>query len=1206
MTERKGYPSRTADLDALPGFRDPPPGYGEVAFYWWVGEKLDRERLKWQLEKLKGRGVSGLQINYAHDDRGGRSWGLSYPSDPPLFSEDWWDLFGWFLGEAKKLGISVSLSDYTLGAPGQGWYVDEILAEEPSIRGAVLEHALVKAAGGTALTFELPPGLLACRAYRIGRPSESIELMPEQDGSSLELRLPEGNWTVAFVWPRIVPLSIDPLNPRSGAKVIEKFFGTFEQRFPGEAGSGLDFFFSDELDFGLEGDLWNEDLPRRFADAKGYDLLAELPGLFMDIGPRTPKIRLDYRDVMVVMEEEGYFRPLWQWHQERGMIYGCDHGGRGRKLLEFGDYFRTQRWNQGPGNDQPRLESDLVKNKVASSIAHLYERPRTWLEGFHSSGWGTSSAQLADAIFRNFAQGHNLLSLHGLYYTTLGLWWEWAPPCNHFRMPYWEHMAGLMKCAERLSYILSQGRHVCDLAIVYPSAALEADPADEEAVRSAFAAAELLYPRGMDFDFIDFQSLERATFGEGHMSVSGERYAALVIPAMGALRHSTLVGALELFRAGGIVVALGRLPEASERIGRGDPRLLSMLRELFGLSPEEARTATEPSWNEGAGGGAGLFLPESRMAELESRIAGRIGRDIAFPQGLAPESGSASVHVQHRRVGFRDLYFVYGLPRGTPLELRATGAASLWNPWTGETRALAVLGGATEGFTRIAAPLDRDEAQLIVFDSREAEVAESPALELPEISGELSRVIELDGPWDCLPLPTMDNRWGDFRMPPSKTFIGPELHSLGYRRIDAGDGASTAWVNVRVGFGPRFEAAGPFSDPPDLEAMEKTRAALAWREMESSERWGIPADPGHQGYHGLKGEISDDQFAFGKMVMTDTGSAYESEEGGAWYLLRACFMVPESLRARVFQGSLRASAMRLNGISLDPSAPTVELEKGANLFLLAYEGTGRGAFVLVDAAVDPEGLGRQDFPLAASWFRKPGYLRGDVRRGEAPGSGEYRFLSAPGLGSLTLSAAGRLSATIGGEEATCVESAPEAGGFRAWRVFPGSPIARPAEVVLRLEHEMGIYGGAALEGPIAQDCGEGKIDTGDWSSIDGLRSYSGCLRYAKEIELEALGADARCVLDLGEVLSSVELLVNGISAGTRVAPPWRFDITGRLTPGKNRLELLVCNTLANAYSTVPSRYSCSTRSGLLGPVRLFVRIAASLSRKVGWEYYQNE
>ena len=153
---------------------------------------------------------------------------------------------------------------------------------------------------------------------------------------------------------------------------------------------------------------------------------------------------------MMALSEEHFFRPLYQWHQDRGMTFGCDHGGRGRDVAEFGDYFRAVRWNQGPGCDQPMLQQDVIKNKVASSIAHLYERPRVWLEGFHSSGWSTSAAQITDAIFGNFVMGQNLLTFHGLYYSTHGGWWEWAPPCNHFRMPYWQHIDPLMHAVQRL------------------------------------------------------------------------------------------------------------------------------------------------------------------------------------------------------------------------------------------------------------------------------------------------------------------------------------------------------------------------------------------------------------------------------------------------------------------------------------------------------------------------------------------------------------------------------------------------------------------------------------------------------------------------------------------------------------------------------------------------------------------------------------
>ena len=218
------------------------------------------------------------------------------------------------------------------------------------------------------------------------------------------------------------------MNPLSGAKVAEKFYQRFEDHCPGESGQGLNFFFSDELSFGIRGFLWNDAFANEFKKRKGYDILPELTHLFADLGPKSFKIRLDYNDVMVALTEEGFFKPLYEWHTSRGMLFGCDHGGRGRDVTEFGDYFRTQRWMSGPGCDQPGLGRDIVKNKVASSIAHLYQHPRTWLEGFYGSGWGTSSEELADATFANFAMGHNLLSLHGLYYSTHGSWWEWAPP----------------------------------------------------------------------------------------------------------------------------------------------------------------------------------------------------------------------------------------------------------------------------------------------------------------------------------------------------------------------------------------------------------------------------------------------------------------------------------------------------------------------------------------------------------------------------------------------------------------------------------------------------------------------------------------------------------------------------------------------------------------------------------------------------------
>ncbi|HWH70113.1 MAG TPA: hypothetical protein VNT26_12060, partial [Candidatus Sulfotelmatobacter sp.] len=182
-----GQAHREPDFDVLPGFQQPPRGFGIVPFFWWLGDPLTTNRLAWELEQMKDMGVSGYQINYAHTDQGGRSYGYTFPSDPPLFSEAWWHLTGWFMGEAKKQGAGISLSDYTLGI-GQGWVVDALLREHPEVAG--------------------------------------MRLRMNRDGN---------------VVPETIPWSINPMHPMSGKWYADKFFGQFERHFPEEGGKGLNF-----------------------------------------------------------------------------------------------------------------------------------------------------------------------------------------------------------------------------------------------------------------------------------------------------------------------------------------------------------------------------------------------------------------------------------------------------------------------------------------------------------------------------------------------------------------------------------------------------------------------------------------------------------------------------------------------------------------------------------------------------------------------------------------------------------------------------------------------------------------------------------------------------------------------------------------------------------------------------------------------------
>ena len=56
---------------------------------------------------------------------------------------------------------------------------------------------------------------------------------------------------------------------------------------------------------------------------------------------------------------------------------------------------------------------------------------------------------------------------------------------------------------------------------------------------------------------MDFESLARAQVQDKALHVSGEVYRVLVLPGMQAVRYSTMRKALEFYRAGGIVAAVG-------------------------------------------------------------------------------------------------------------------------------------------------------------------------------------------------------------------------------------------------------------------------------------------------------------------------------------------------------------------------------------------------------------------------------------------------------------------------------------------------------------------------------------------------------------------------------------------------------------------------------------------------------------------------
>lgn len=1169
--------------DFLNAMISPDRSFGEVPFYWWTGDKLDKARLTAQLEALAAKGVAGVQINYAHMNRGGEEdlpyggHGHSIPGDPVQFSEDWWEMFGHAARECERLGMGIGVGDYTLAWIGNGYFTDR-LAADPDKNACEMTCEKRTLRPGDETTLE--DDVIVAVNYPDPNCNLPDILYAEDAGWDRPIVSETEVWVVRGIKK---PLSVDPLHPDCGKELVRIYFEEFERRLPNLKQGTLNYFFQDELLFGCDvRRLWRPSLRQGVKAKFGYDVLGFLPHLFFDLGDVTPKIRLDLAEVRTQLMEDGYFKPIYDFHASRGMIYGCDQSSRGKDPAEFSDYFRAVRWFTAPGNDTPGRAADLIKVKVNSSIAHLYQRPRVWLEGYHSSGWGTTLESITAPTGDNFLFGANLLNLHGLYYSTNGGFFEWAPPDFHFRMPYWDDMAQWLLKYRRLSAMLTTGVHRCDAAVFYPVSSCDYGENAEQCVGATFAVAEFLMEHGLDFDFIDHQSISRASFEAGELRVAGERYRALLLCGVDCIRYETLTQAKAYAEQGGTVIFFGLTPDCSDRAGKHDAVLDETVEAMLALPG--CRLIDDPD-------------------DLLDFLNGRITRSF-----LPDAAAKGKVYATKRVDGADSLYFIRYAPKDSVCRFEATGTPYLLDAYTGET---ALLTGtvAKDGFTFIKMPLEAEADTLILFTEdaigydREINTA---GFTVPETVKETL----LDGDWDFSLIPTLNNAYGDFYLP-AGGMIGPQARffdcaetdetltppreypyrqlpfcgSVAFKKLDTQ--GQTAFVCDYLASSPK--------------AATKEKFYLTGKEYRFTvptlhDRYGyICADDYEtrlyeQGHHGLKGRVYGDNLYFDRdcVFVTDVFAEETAE---------ACLTLDGYAPEKLY----------LNGSDVTSLPEKVELRKGKNRLVIGFaydrdrcpdyrnRGKIKRAGIHFTKARTPRETG---YPLAVPSFANGDYFRfvNVTTRGRVFC---YRFVTAPGFKGFTANVFGELLSAFNNGAPMAVEAAGQGNfGGNRYTVTDLEGGGQLSVAAFFVRAWPGYEYTAALPEPLDLICGEGKLPCGDVSQVGALVSYSGKMRYVKKVSIERINLDERFILEIGDAGSTVKAEINGKTAAVFTYRPFRADITEYVVNGGNEIALTVSNTLCNHYSTIPSYYSNfpqDAKSGLIGPVTIrTIRVKSSV------------
>ena len=1258
--EKPGPPFSKEELARL--FRRPPREYGPIDCWWWEAGPLDRERMRWQLEEMNEKGIAGTWYYPRFTS------GEPLASDPPYWTEEWWDFVRFSMEEHRRLGMAAWLNDWT----AHQFFQDRLRAERegnPSLGGRRLALHSEESQAPGAVEIVVPPGeeVLDAAAYRMagGRLDHASreDLGDAVKDRRLTWKADEAGWVAAVVTAQ--PHDLDYLHPFAADRWLELLAGTCEEKLGEFVGTTLKACGTDEM-LVLNGNLfYSRSLFDRFVAEKGYDPAPFLVGLFRDIGALTDRIRCDYHEVLSAMVEENLYARLSRGLQERGMLFTefCPNGKSEDMLAQtyhYGDFFRYMSNYTIPGNEENSGRTRTFQAKMASSIANLYGRNRVGVCAYWGSGWGHTTGENLAWTHENYALGVNLYNRHGVLHNSLGGWYEWVPPAVHFRQPYWQYWKRFTDYVTRLSFILSQGTHRADVALLYPLTTVRAhwsggrpsvegtrrkfdDPgafgdAAHEAAAATYRAAKRIYRSGIDLDFIDDRSLCRGDVGKGKLNVAGMAFRAVVLPPMTTIGTETLERIAAFHDSGGVVAAFGRLPHASPERGRDDPHIQALLGGIFGVKSSDG--VAGPVQRENEKGGKAFFLPDGD-ASIPEVLSGAVARDVRVAEG--------EVFHTHRTIGDLEVYFLFNAraeSRDISLHLRAAGEPEIWDAFTGETAPHHRFEIREDG-TRVRLEMEPHGGTLLVLSPPRGrpQVLEDDltAVTSVESRGKSLRVggfcatggrkkvrllhegedrlahaeidepeapISLDGPWDFRLEPTMDNRWGDFRYPPSAQWIGAEARRFRYMEEEdqagAGQGWHEAgfddsrWEQVTFSYGPYWWTIGPFEGGEPQELLDKARAgriaadepcelegrSFRWRKCSFSRQFGHEGKEAHNRVGGGLRGVSEDFLLF------DTAS---EERDAARYLFTSVHSPRQEEYVLNFGGTAEfAREAWVNGkpaVSVSSrkaeAQAAVRLEEGWNSVLLRLV-QPKGERLATFAVLHKPGEEPPCDPCVPllRWFSGPQELLFDITPGKARRVGWYRFTAPPGLEAMTLNLkAEAVAAWIDGQPAAVEQD----------RIVLETPKKETCRIALRVEQEPGRYAGAAFESPVAFTCAQGRIPLGDWCG-HGLATYSGGAVYSRRVKLERPHLRGKVLLDLGKVASAAEVHVNGQAVGVRMAPPWRFDVTRLVVEGENRIEVKVVNTLANHMSTYPTRYvyEGQTVSGLLGPVTIQFLAEAAL------------
>lgn len=570
-----------------------------VTGQYFLNHLLEEQELRTQVRLLAAAGYESI---YGHARQGLKT---------PYFSEAWWNAIRIIVEECRNAGIKFSIWDedsYPSAVAG-----NRIIWNHPELASRALDFTVAEVAGNGE-TVELllkDAALLKCYALPkekngFGAPvdltkycgtlrSSWAERHVSEEAYSESCKIGTPHWRTfmnhkafALLWQpgdkreyTVVAVQVvhpegrhntDILNPETTRKLIEYTHQEYIANFSGEI--LREYFHASFMDEPSPGGLypWTPAFNQEFINDHGFSLLEYLPHLALDVDSRTPLIRHHYRMTQMRLQCESYLAPVQEWCHAHG-IKSVGHLTRSEYLSYVGytwpNELRCYKYLDIPCTDP--LGAGIAWRdacayhtglKVVSSAAHIFGKEQAGSDALAVMGNETSLRDLKFSLDFQMVMGINYFNIHGLNYSLEGPRKDETPPSLFYQHSEWKYMNALIQHTKNTCEALSGGKHLCNIAVLYPAASFYCALNQQTAYKQdaleekIHFLSEFLLSHQKDFDFVD-----EITLAELIDSGIPEEWQVIILPYLRYIESRTAEYLSKFIANGGKVIVLGQKPQ---------------------------------------------------------------------------------------------------------------------------------------------------------------------------------------------------------------------------------------------------------------------------------------------------------------------------------------------------------------------------------------------------------------------------------------------------------------------------------------------------------------------------------------------------------------------------------------------------------------------------------------------------------------------